>query len=453
MDNADSKQPKQPERQPEANTIRKSQQRHLFILLGIAALILWGVLSLFSGHSISQQTTRKENSTHFVSPLNHVNETDVWVEKVQNGLAKEQKTTDSLTQQLQLLNQSKTEQQKQAQTQNQQVTQLQTQVKDLENKLTEKNNTHTNNAATFPSLDGATAPADASGINEDHLQLTPQNLSLNLPATPSKNPDTYVPAGTFVRAMMIGGADTSAGVSSQSNPTPVLFRILDSGTLPNHHQSHLKNCFATAAAMGDISSERGQMRLENLSCVGINNQIIDMPVEGTVFGPEGKNGVRGVPLWREGALLKRAFVAGTLSGISEGISQQYTTSQLTSTGTSSTINNGDVFRYGAAQGVSNAMDKIADYNIRRADQYHPVIQISAGTEVDIVFLKGFYLDGQKHDAAAEKKETVLPPFGMTTSQATGINTPQTLPPPPTTLPLTPRQIQLLQAQTTQRNNQ
>ena len=62
---------------------------------------------------------------------------------------------------------------------------------------------------------------------------------------------------------------------------------------------------------------------------------------------------------------------------------------------------------GAAQGVSNAMDKIADYNIRRADQYHPVIQLSAGTIVDIVFLKGFYLDGQKHD---NEKESILPPF-------------------------------------------
>ena len=53
------------------------------------------------------------------------------------------------------------------------------------------------------------------------------------------------------------------------------------------------------------------------------------------------------------------------------------------------------------------MDKIADYNIRRADQYHPVIQLSAGTIVDVVFLKGFYLDGQKHD---NEKESILPPF-------------------------------------------
>ena len=41
------------------------------------------------------------------------------------------------------------------------------------------------------------------------------------------------------------------------------------------------------------------------------------------------------------------------------------------------------------------MDKLAEYNIQRAEQYHPVIQISAGTLVDIVFLKGFSLEENK----------------------------------------------------------
>ena len=248
------------------------------------------------------------------------------------------------------------------------------------------------------------------GVSDDVLALSPLKHQSSVAPfiKPSKTPDTFVPAGTFVRAVMLGGADASTGVNSQSNPTPVLFRLLDTGTLPNHHHSHFKDCVATAAAIGDISSERGLMRLERLSCVSPNHhEVIELPVEGTVFGPEGKNGVRGVPLWREGALLKRAFIAGSLSGFSQGIASQYTTTALSPTGAVTSVNNADIFKYGAAQGVSNAMDKIADYNIRRADQYHPVIQLSAGTIVDIVFLKGFYLDGQKHD---NEKESILPPF-------------------------------------------
>jgi len=130
---------------------------------------------------------------------------------------------------------------------------------------------------------------------------------------------------------------------------------------------------------------------------------LDLEVEGTVFGSEGKNGVRGTPLWREGSLLWRAAAAGTLSGFSQGLSQKYTTSSISPLGSTQTVNNGDVAKYGLAQGLGNAMDKLADYNIQRAEQYHPVIQLSAGTEVDIVFLKGFYLDESKPETSSNKE--------------------------------------------------
>ena len=87
-------------------------------------------------------------------------------------------------------------------------------------------------------------------MSDDILELSPLKNQPVVPPVirPSKTPDTFVPAGTFVRAVMLGGADASTGVNSQSNPTPVLFRLLDIGTLPNHQHSHLKDCVATAAA-------------------------------------------------------------------------------------------------------------------------------------------------------------------------------------------------------------
>jgi conjugal transfer pilus assembly protein TraB len=99
------------------------------------------------------------------------------------------------------------------------------------------------------------------------------------------------------------------------------------------------------------------------------------------------------------------------------------------------------------------MDKLADYNIRRADQYHPVIQLTAGTVVDLVFLKGFYLDGQKHD---EKKDTVIPPFSMTaTGSAASVSS---VPPSsgqnsaPSPLPLTAQQIDALKTRANAQNS-
>jgi hypothetical protein len=239
-------------------------------------------------------------------------------------------------------------------------------------------------------------------IKEDVIAL--QVVAKPVPEQSRKNPDNYVPAGTFVRAIALGGADASSAVNAQANPVPMLFRIIENGTLPNNHTSHLKDCLVTAAVVGDISSERGLIRLENLSCIGKGDlkgeQIIDIAVHGTVFGSEGKNGIRGRPLWREKALLQRAFVAGTLSGLANGLTQKYTTTAVSPLGSTKSVEPQDIFKYGASNGVGNAMEKLADYNIQRAEQYHPVLQLTAGTIVDIVFLRGFYLDGKDAEGEA-----------------------------------------------------
>jgi membrane-associated HD superfamily phosphohydrolase len=223
---------------------------------------------------------------------------------------------------------------------------------------------------------------------------------------PIKNPDTYVPAGSFVKAVMLGGADTSTAANAQNNPEPMLFRILEAGTLPNGKKSHLKDCLVLAKVFGDISSERGEIRTRSISCVRPNDEVVDQRIEGYVFGPEGKYGVRGNPIWREGSLLQRAFLAGTLSGFGEGLQNKYTTTSISPLGATQTVNNSDIFKYGLAAGGSNAMDKLAEYNIRRAELYHPVIQISAGTVVDIVFKDGFFLDGKKHDEKEEHQQKI-----------------------------------------------
>lgn len=453
-----------PETQP--CRVKKKQQNHLLIAVGVVILIGWAVYGLVSSqtHSSSKRSAPGEK-IEIANPLAHIDSASLLIEHAQNQLSKTEKTTADLQQQLQLLAQQKSTEEQTNHTQGEMLQTLQAQLQALQEKM---DLTHPNKPSVSPSTSlpdqtqsnptASFSPAKQQlpGVNDDVLALSPHPIVTPSPVIePSKTPATYVPSGTFVRAVMLGGADASAGVNSQGNPTPVLFRLVDNGVLPNHHHSHLKDCVTTAAAIGDISSERGLMRLERLSCVSPNHQeVIEMPVEGTVFGPEGKNGVRGVPLWREGALLKRAFIAGTLSGFSQGVSSQYTTTSVSPSGTVNSINPADVFKYGAAQGVSNSMDKLADYNIRRADQYHPVVQLSAGTVVDIVFLKGFYLDGQKHD---NEKESVLPPFDSvipihlpaSSPESTALTPAISATPSPvlpvSPLPLTPAQINALQA--------
>ena len=46
---------------------------------------------------------------------------------------------------------------------------------------------------------------------------------------------------------------------------------------------------------------------------------------------------------------------------------------------------------GAFAGARNAAEKIADYYIKQAESMSPVLLVSGGTKVDIVFTKGVYL--------------------------------------------------------------
>lgn len=434
-----------------SHQVKKSQQRNLLIVGGVILLVCLGLYySLDSDHA-EHKPKDKVEKVNLASPLNHVDAQSIWVERAQNQLAQATKAQGALKQQLQLLQQGKENQDKTVQTQAQQIQALQMQLNLLQQKVAQqKPAAYT--GSQFPPAPGSedNHQNQSDGfISDVTLRLTPRPSKADL--IPARNPDTFVPAGTFVRAITLEGADASAGVTSQGDPSPMLFRVLDQGTLPNHQKSHLKNCVATAAAIGDISSERGQIRLERLSCTKDDGQIVEIPVEATVAGPDGKNGVRGNALWREGALLERAFVAGTLSGVSSGIAQSYTTTSLTPYGQMQTVNNGRIMQYGLANGVGNAAEKLADYNIKRAEQYHPVIQLSAGTVVDIVFLKGFYLDGKKHSEHEPDNEVAIDknatPSFLATDATSGANPP--VMGSPATLPLTPEQIQTLKQKNAQ----
>ena len=99
---------------------------------------------------------------------------------------------------------------------------------------------------------------------------------------------------------------------------------------------------------------------------------------------------------REGALVEKAFLAGVVSGLGQGVSQAFQP-QAVATGTGAAVANtglGDIGRAGLGAGASSAGQKVADYMIRRAEQYQPVVQLQAGTKVTLVFLEGARIDGR-----------------------------------------------------------
>ena len=206
-----------------------------------------------------------------------------------------------------------------------------------------------------------------------------------------KTAATYLPSGSFARAIILGGIDAPTGGQAQSNPQPVLLRLVGNAQLPNFYRSHLKSCMLIGSGYGDISSERAFIRLESISCINDQGQALDMPIKGYVAGEDGKAGVRGRLVSKQGQVLANALIAGIASGMGQAFQQANTTYSISPLGSTSTATPGREAQLGLSTGVGKAMDMLAQYYISLADKLFPIIEVDAGREVDVVVTQGAQL--------------------------------------------------------------
>lgn len=211
------------------------------------------------------------------------------------------------------------------------------------------------------------------------------------PAKSKSTVDNTLPAGTYAKGALLSGVDASTSISSASDPRPVLLRLVDPGNLPRQFKSDLKNCHVLASAYGDLSSERVYMRLEKLTCTEpLTGEISETQVSGYVAGEDGRVGVRGVVADRAGEVMRNSLMGGFLSGVSSffGAQQQRAAFPISPLGQTNALNAEQMLKSGAAQGTGNALDKYAEFFIKRAEQLQPVLQVAAGRRVDVVFTHG-----------------------------------------------------------------
>ena len=209
----------------------------------------------------------------------------------------------------------------------------------------------------------------------------------------AKTAGNYMPSGSFTRAVLLGGLDAPTGGQSQRNPQPVLMRLTDNAILPNRFRFRVKECFVVGAGYGDMSSERAYIRTETLSCVTHAGQAIDIPIKGYVAGEDGKAGMRGRLVSKQGQLLANALTAGIASGIGHAFTQSATTYAVSPLGSTATVNQGAQLTAGIGAGVGRALDRLAQYYITLAEKVFPVIEVDAGRVVDVVITQGAVIEG------------------------------------------------------------
>lgn len=196
-----------------------------------------------------------------------------------------------------------------------------------------------------------------------------------------------LPTGSIIRAKLVNGMDAPTMSQAKDNPLITHMLITDLAILPNKYKYDVRQCFVLGEGYGDLSSERVYIRTNNLSCITEDGEHIDFDLKGYVAGEDGKIGLRGEVVSKQGAVIARAIVAGFVDGVGKAFSQVGNSVQVTPFGTTTTnsdISSSELAKKGAYSGLSAGASRLADFYLKLADQVFPIIEIAAGREVDIV---------------------------------------------------------------------
>lgn len=216
-----------------------------------------------------------------------------------------------------------------------------------------------------------------------------------------------IPTGSIVKAVLLSGMDAPTMTQAKTEPLPVLMKVTELSILPNSYAYDIQDCFLMGEGYGDLTSERAYIRVNNISCVTNKGQKIDMAMKGAATGEDGKLGLRGEVVTKQGALLARTLIAGFLQGVGESFANK---NQIVTqngfggtTTTNGTMNAGESLQAGAFEGLSKSAEKLADFYLKMADQVTPVIEISAGREVNIITTATLELKTLEEQDKDEKK--------------------------------------------------
>ena len=228
------------------------------------------------------------------------------------------------------------------------------------------------------------------------LHLSNANYSDNS----TKSPDTYLPAGTYFKVVTAMGVVVSTGTNSSSDPQPILLRIVDNGNLPGGLKGKVKDAVLIGTCYGSASAERAICRLKTLSWRDKSNRNIEKPIEGWIASEDGVQGIRAKIIDRSSEIAREAFGAGLISAAANFFKMQSTSGQfpVSPFGQTNALSTGDALKGAVGGGVGSAMDKLAEFSIKRAESMSPVAYVASGRVLDAVLMRGVDLSPLVQDS-------------------------------------------------------
>lgn len=218
----------------------------------------------------------------------------------------------------------------------------------------------------------------------------------------------WLPSGSFTPGVLLSGLDAPTATAAARNPHPVLIHLTEHSRLPGLRRMDIESCHVTGAGYGQLASERAYVRLERIACVLSSGEIIDTRVKGYVAGEDGKTGIRGRLVSKQGKMLSRGILAGFASGFGEAVEGGNQTTGVVAgvaggTFTLSGRSSSDLAKSGLGGGAGEAGKLLAEYYLKLAEEVFPVIEIDAGRLVDVIITEGVELAPRETSYSGREK--------------------------------------------------
>lgn len=210
----------------------------------------------------------------------------------------------------------------------------------------------------------------------------------------------YLPVG-MMEAVLLTGLDALVGNQAQANPEPILLRVQTPAVLPNDVRANLEGCFVVGNGIGILAKERVDVRAVSLSCVDKSARtVIDQPIKGYFVDTDGKKGLSGRVVTRDGAIVGRAFATGLLEGFGRVAEAGAGTQTISPLGSTRIFDTEQAVVSGLGQGIGTATGNLSEYYLDLAKTITPVIEVGTQKRAVLVIQEGVYLEIKEVDNVA-----------------------------------------------------
>ncbi|MAD35813.1 MAG: hypothetical protein CMO30_15225 [Tistrella sp.] len=261
-------------------------------------------------------------------------------------------------------------------------------------------------ASTAPEIDAnlfARGPVPAAGTNRppapgtSREALTSGSVRLIRPeplpvAEAPDAPDVIIPVGSIFSAVLLSGLDAPTGEGARQNPHPVVARVKDLSILPNRFRADFRECFVILSGYGDLSTERAYLRADKISCIATDETVMEASIQAVATGKDGKHGVSGRLVTKQGQLIAKALMAGFADGVAKAFTRVPVPSLSVSdrdTVAYQRVLSADSVTSATMTGTGEALERIADYYMTMAEGMYPVIEVNAGQLIDFILVSGW----------------------------------------------------------------